>query len=234
MYQRKKVALIGISGRVGKSLAQRIEASSLWNLVMGLKRDLSDLDNLKSSNTLPHIIIDFSHAETTHQLAKMMIDSPIPLLIGTTGLKAQTYDLLQTCAKTAPVMIAPNTSIGIILMHKLLRLTVQQFNHTFDIDIVETHHRHKKDAPSGTALSLQKTLNNATTNSINIHSLRAGKDTADHVVSFQGDNESLTFSHRVSSRDVFADGALRLASWLIQQKPGFYTTDDFLNTSSIK
>ncbi len=233
MYQRKEVALIGISGRVGKSLIQRIEQSSLWNLIMGFRRDLSDLDNLKSDNTL-HIIIDFSHADTTYQMAQMMIDSPIPLLIGTTGLNAETYNLLQTCAKTAPVMIAPNTSIGIILMHKLLRLTAEQLDHTFDIDIVETHHRHKKDAPSGTALSLQKTLDNVTITPVSIHSLRAGKDTADHVVSFQGDNESLIFSHRVSSRDVFADGALRLASWLIQQKPGFYTTDDFLNTSSIK
>ncbi len=232
--QCRKIALIGASGRVGKSLIQRIYTSPSWDITMELTRDLSKLNTIHANSFPPHIIIDFSHADTTYQLAKMLVDHSIPLLIGTTGLNEVTYELLARCAKTAPVMIVPNTSIGIIILHKLLRLTAAQLDSTFDIDITETHHRHKKDAPSGTALSLQKTLNNTTTNPISVHSLRAGKDTADHVISFQGDNESLTFSHRVSSRDVFADGALRLANWLIQQESGVYTTDDFLNTSSTK
>lgn len=231
-HNKRNIALIGESGRMGKSIIERVSNDDSWCIHTKIMRDLSAFTNVINNDTPEiDIIIDFSNAELTHQLASHAINATIPMLIGTTGLSMETYDLLNACAQTAPIMIAPNTSTGILVLHKLLTLAARHLDESFDIDIIETHHRHKKDAPSGTTLSLRNTLMLATEKPITLHSIRAGKNTAEHTVTFNGDNESLTLSHNVSSSAVFADGALRLAQWLLNQKSGLYTPKDFLNVS---
>ena len=123
-------------------------------------------------------------------------------------------------------MIAPNTSIGILVLQKLLSTAASMLDNTFDIDIIETHHRNKVDAPSGTALSLAQTINAVRPAPVGMHSLRAGDVIAEHIVSFRGDHETIKLTHTAHSRHIFADGALRLAGWLVKQKPGLYVPDD--------
>ena len=174
------------------------------------------------------VVIDFSHAEMTAELANAATSKNIPLLICTTGLTQDTKDALKQCSATCPVMIAPNTSIGILVLRKMLEVATAMFDGTFDIDIVDTHHRNKVDAPSGTALSLEQTVQSIRPTQVGMHSIRAGDVIAEHIVSFRGDHETVKLTHTAHSRHVFAEGALQLAKWLVKQKPGLYVPEDLM------
>ena len=218
---KTKIALIGATGRIGKCIVELAQNHNDVCVTLPLSRDLSVL-----WDTPVDVIVDFSHAEMTAELAKRAASKHTPLLICTTGLTAATKDALAHCSKTCPVMIAPNTSIGILVLRKMLEVGTAMFDGTFDIDIVETHHRNKVDAPSGTALSLADTIQSIRPSPVGMHSLRAGDVIAEHAVSFRGDHETIKLTHTAHSRHVFADGALRLAKWLAKQKPGLYTPED--------
>ena len=218
---KTKIALIGATGRIGECLTELAKNHNDWCVAMPISRDLTKL-----WNTPVDVVIDFSNADMTAELAKRAIGKHIPLLICTTGLNAETKDALKQCGTTCPVMIAPNTSIGILVLRKMLEVATAMFDGTFDIDIIETHHRNKVDAPSGTALSLNETVQSIRETSVGMHSIRAGDVIAEHVVSFRGDHETINLTHTAHSRHVFADGALRLAKWLVKQKPGLYVPED--------
>jgi 4-hydroxy-tetrahydrodipicolinate reductase len=218
---KTKIALIGATGRIGKCIIELAQNHNDVCVTLPLSRDLSKL-----WDTPVDVVIDFSHAEMTAELAKRAIGKHSPLLICTTGLTAATKDALKQCSLTCPVMIAPNTSIGILVLRKMLKVAATMLDSTFDIDIVETHHRNKVDAPSGTALSLEQTVQSIRPAPVGMHSIRAGDVIAEHIVSFRGDHETVKLTHTAHSRHVFADGALRLATWLIKQKPGLYVPED--------
>ncbi len=218
---KTKIALIGATGRIGKCIIELAQNHHDVCVTLPLSRDLSKL-----WDTPIDVVIDFSHAEMTAELAKRAIGKHTPLLICTTGLTAETKDALTHCSLTCPVMIAPNTSIGILVLHKMLKVAATMLDSTFDIDIVETHHRNKVDAPSGTALSLKETIQSIRPAPVGVHSLRAGDVIAEHIVSFRGDHETIKLTHTAHARHVFADGALRLATWLAKQKPGLYVPED--------
>jgi 4-hydroxy-tetrahydrodipicolinate reductase len=220
---KTKIALIGATGRIGKCIIELAQNHNDVCVTLPLSRDLSKL-----WDTPVDVVIDFSHAEMTAELAKRAIGKHSPLLICTTGLTAATKDALKQCSLTCPVMIAPNTSIGILVLRKMLEVAATMFDSTFDINIVETHHRNKVDAPSGTALSLEQTIQSIQSAPVGMHSLRAGDVIAEHIVSFRGDHETVKLTHTAHSRHVFADGALRLASWLVKQKPGLYVPEDLM------
>ncbi|MES2252395.1 MAG: dihydrodipicolinate reductase C-terminal domain-containing protein [Pseudomonadota bacterium] len=223
MNTQKKIALIGATGRMGKCVIECAQNHNDWYITTPIARDLSDLWDTPAP---ADIVVDFSNAEMTAELAKRASGKNIPLLICTTGLTEETNDVLAHCSITCPVMIAPNTSIGILLLRKMLKEAASTLDDTFDIDIIETHHRNKVDAPSGTAISLRETLQTIRSTPVGMHSIRAGDVIAEHSVSFRGDHETITLTHTANGRHVFADGALRLAKWLIKQKPGFYTPED--------
>lgn len=220
---KTNIALVGATGRVGKCVLELVQNHDNLCVTRSIARDLA----LLWGATPPvDVVIDFSHAEMTAQLAQGSLGKTTPLLICTTGLTDATKDTLRQCSATCSVMIAPNTSAGILVLRKMLKIATTLLDHTFDIDIIETHHRKKVDAPSGTALSLEKTIQSIRPAPVAMHSVRAGDVIAEHTISFRGDHEVVALTHSAHSRYVFADGALKLATWLVQQKPGLYAPED--------
>jgi len=190
------------------------------------------------------VVIDFSTPTSTLALCREAASHRMALVIGTTGMGAEGERAVAEAAKHVPVVFAANYSVGVNLLLELVQkaasiLTARQF----DAEIVEAHHKHKKDAPSGTALMLGKALaagrrvdldevacwgregitGERPEGQIGIHAVRGGDVVGDHTVSFLGEGERVMISHMATSRSTFADGAVRAAAWVRNQKPGIYT-----------
>lgn len=210
------IAISGSNGRMGKSLQRLISQYKDVDLVGSIFNQNREF--CEDTHSKADVIIDFALPEATQSLLERIHK---PLLIGTTG---HTLPLQQRT--DIPVLFAPNTSVGIHMLRMALQTVVPHLEGS-DIDIVETHHKHKKDAPSGTSLSLKATLEQVAPHaSIQVHAIRAGSVLVEHEVRLNWGEESLVLTHRAFSRDVFARGALTLAKWLVNQKPGFYTMED--------
>jgi 4-hydroxy-tetrahydrodipicolinate reductase len=165
------------------------------------------------------------------------------LLICTTGHDAPTRAAIDAAAKDIAVMVAPNTSLGVAVLNAALALALEALGPDFAAEIVEMHHDKKKDAPSGTAIRLTDTIQRARDNSvvttgrvgprkteeIGVFAVRGGNVIGEHTVYLIGEHERIELSHRAHSRDLFAAGALRAASWLVGQPAGAYTIEDSLN-----
>jgi 4-hydroxy-tetrahydrodipicolinate reductase len=223
-----QLAILGASGRMGQAIAQLATAQPDFAIAHAFNSDSDMTTALHNWQSDQAAIIDFSNDAGTHQLAKACLGRSVPILVGTTKLSDTTQALLTQCASTAPVMIAPNTSIGALVLSQLACQAAQMLGPDFDIDIIDTHHRHKKDAPSGTAIALQQALNGAAGATPLVHSIRAGDAIAAHTITFHGTQESFEITHTATSRDVFAKGALMLIKWLSQQKPGLYSAANAL------
>lgn len=153
------------------------------------------------------------------------------LLVGTTALSQRTRDLLDEAASSIPVMIASNLSPGVAVMKRLAAEAATLLGESYDVSICEHHHAAKKDAPSGTALSLCEAVAQATGRQIptgQILSSRGGDVIGEHTIRLAGPGEYLEITHRATSRDLFALGALRAAQWLVEQRPGRYTIEQML------
>jgi 4-hydroxy-tetrahydrodipicolinate reductase len=169
------------------------------------------------------------------------------MVIGTTGLTEQDHLAIARAAKLIPIIQASNTSFGVAILKRLVAAMARLLGEEYDIEIVEDHHRFKKDAPSGTALSLANAILQSTgrdasylvfgrhgedtvrrAGEIGIHSMRGGDKICDHTVHFAAIGEHFQFMHGATTRDTFARGALRAASWLVHQPPGQYSMDDLL------
>jgi 4-hydroxy-tetrahydrodipicolinate reductase len=191
-------------------------------------------------------VIDFSTPAGTTAAAAACVEAGIPFISGTTGLSAADLDVLQEATRRIPVFYARNMSLGIATLLSLLPAIAATLE-GFDIEIVETHHRHKADAPSGTALALaeavagglDKPLNQLATygrqgiaprraGEIGIHAVRAGGNPGEHQVIFASEGEEVRLSHRSFSRRAYALGALRAARFVVGRDPGFYSLDDLL------
>jgi len=193
------------------------------------------------------VAIDFSRPELSLRALNVCRVARVPIVIGTTGHGAEFEARVAAAARDIAVLVAPNTSLGIAVALELVRLAAQALPREFDIEIFEAHHKHKIDAPSGTALALAESAAhargldpNADTltgrsgqarrreGEIGIASLRAGDIVGSHTVLFAGTGERLTVGHEATDRSVFAAGAVRAAAWLAVQKPGRYTMANVL------
>ena len=237
-----RIALNGSSGRMGRCITQLCnnQPHSLQIVLAYTTQNPFQAHHLQAPNHHDafDILIDCSTPPATHQIATAAIGHCQPLLICTTGLESMTLDLLRTVSQTAAVMIAPNTSLGIVALTNLAQAALSILgNQSCDIDIIESHHRSKKDIPSGTALMLRQklavTLENIScpTTVVPIHSVRAGTVLGAHTITFNLADETLTLQHTVHTRDVFARGAIEYAQWLIGQGPGLYEPLDALRKS---
>jgi 4-hydroxy-tetrahydrodipicolinate reductase len=210
--------------------------------------------NLKVSDSLEAIIdngdviIDFTIAEATLNNLKLAAASKKGMVIGTTGLSADAIATLKKYSTEIPIVFAPNMSVGINLLLKVLKDISPVLADDFDIEIIEAHHRLKKDAPSGTALKLAQVIADSinrnleevavyarkgitgerTKKEIGIQTVRAGDIVGDHTVLFGGLGERIEITHKASSRDTLARGALKAAAWLSGKKPGLYDMQDVL------
>lgn len=194
------------------------------------------------------VVIDFTLPRATLPTASACADAGIPIVIGTTGLATEELDMLRTLGKKVPIVFSPNMSIGVNVMFKTMADLALVLGEEYDIEVVEMHHRMKKDAPSGTALRLAEILAKArgTTfdsvgklarqgnvgererGEIGVQSLRGGDVVGEHTVVFAGPGERLEMTHRAQNRDNFARGALRAAAWVLQRPPGLYDMQDVL------
>ena len=194
------------------------------------------------------VAIDFSLAESVAAHARACAAAGIPILIGATGMDAPSRDALAAAARDIAVLIAPNTSVGVSVVGKLVSLAAAALGPSFDVEIFEAHHRMKRDAPSGTALALGEAVAQARAvaleevasyarggaseprrpGSIGFSSMRAGDIAGEHTVIFAGDGERVEITHRATDRITFARGALRAAEWLIGRPAGLYGMQDVL------
>jgi 4-hydroxy-tetrahydrodipicolinate reductase len=258
-----RITVHGATGRMGRAVVRA--ARDARDMVVGAVaapdapehgRDVGEVagvGNLGVAIT-PHIsegllgadvVIDFSIASAVPPLVKAAERARIPIVSGTTGLDAAARGSLEEAARVIPVLWAPNMSFGVELLAALAKLAAERLGGDYDIEIVETHHRMKVDAPSGTALRLAEAVKEARgdlaavhgrqgapgprkRNEIGILAMRGGDVLGDHQIHFLGPSERFELTHRATDRDLFARGAVRAARWLVGRPPGRYTLADLL------
>ena len=241
-----RIALIGANGRMGKAIIAAAPDStavitSQCNRGDAIAGALDDCD----------AVIDFSHPDAVEPICAACAAAGKPLVIGTTGHSAVQLEAIRTAAQTIPIILAANFSVGVNTLFWLTRKAAELLGEDFDLEIVEAHHRLKKDAPSGTAKRLAEVLcqvrgldyekdvlhgregqtGERPLGQIGMHSIRAGDIIGEHTVIFAGSGERLELSHKASSRETFALGALRAARWLLKQPAGLYRMEDVLGLS---
>lgn len=260
----KKLIINGAAGRMGRRLMALGAAMEGFEIVQAIDyaahpqqgcpfREVEpslelDLPLSAELSTDADVMIDFSIPASTAARAAQAAAKGIALVIGTTGMDAEQLRAVDKAAELVPVIHASNYSLGVNLMIKLAGQMARILGDEFNIEITEAHHNRKADAPSGTALSLAKSVCEATgrdfpgdlvhgrqgrpgargQREIGMHALRMGSVVGDHTVYFASDFERMELTHRAETRDVFAIGALHAALWLAGKKPGRYTMQDVL------
>ncbi len=239
-----RIIIHGASGRMGSRLCALASSDPSLALVGAIVRDRApcigravhptkDADDRVtfapgSSTIAPaDVVIDFSHHDAILASIDLAQRAGAGLIVGTTALPPRAMDALRMAASLRPVLVASNMSVGICVLSKLLALAARALGEGYHGSIVEAHHAAKKDAPSGTALRLASAIRDAghALRDDQILAVRGGDVVGEHTVRFAGPGEYLEFTHRATSRDVFAKGALHAAAWLKGKPPGWYTID---------
>jgi 4-hydroxy-tetrahydrodipicolinate reductase len=234
----------GGNGRLGQAIVRLAKASGDYEVsISGRKEEFSEPREARE------VVIDVSQPPGTMEMAVHCAAAGIPLVIGTTGHSSAQLDKLRgEIAPQIALLLSPNFSVGVNLLFWLTKKTSQVLGPDFDAEIVELHHRLKKDSPSGTAKRLGEIIaqtrsleyekatrhgreglvGERTSDEIGVHAVRGGDIVGEHTVYFAGTGERIELTHRASSRDTFAKGALRAARWLIGKPPGWYEMQDAL------
>ncbi len=208
-----KVFLFGASGKMGGEISALIKKDKKLRLT----------DRLEKAD----VVIDFSNAEVFLDNLSVALKAKTPFVCGTTGLSEKQFKKLKLASKKIPVLWASNMSMGVNVLNQMLKsLTAIK---DYDFYIEETHHIHKKDAPSGTALTIQKHLERAIKKKTKkVLSFREGEVFGQHKVIVKGPEETLLIQHDALNRTVFAKGAITCAKWILKKKPGYYSIEDVL------
>lgn len=251
-----RVGVFGANGRVGKLIiddlkeTDNISLSSVFvrnSLNFSIDPSVLVTTDIKTFLNGCDIVIDFSLPEACEALIEACLKTPKPLVIGTTGLSPHQLNLLKQASENMPVLYATNMSLGVALLNKLVYQAASALD-GFDIEIVEMHHKHKKDAPSGTALTLGESaalgrgldldkvrvsgrdgnIGERSSDEIAVMALRGGDIVGRHTVGFYNDGEYIELNHTATSRNTFSKGAIRAASWLVTKDAGLYSISDCL------
>jgi 4-hydroxy-tetrahydrodipicolinate reductase len=239
-----KVVITGAKGRMGQALIAC--APRFADIQVVAKVDLGD----SLAEVIPgaDVVIDFSFHNATLGVAELCARNNCALVIGTTGHNEDEKKRILNTTSNLPVVWASNYSTGVNMLFWLTRKAAQALGPGFDLEVVEMHHRMKKDAPSGTAMTLAEILaavrneqldealrhgrhgivGERTSREIGMHSIRGGDVVGDHTVIFAANGERLELTHKASSRETFANGALRAALWVVKQQPGLYNMQHVL------
>ncbi len=239
-----RIVMVGARGRMGQAIVGLAKKDPSFEVV-----DEVDVgDAIAAQFGACDVIIDFTHHTATVEIATWAARAGKALVIGTTGHTASEREAVLACAERIPLILSPNFSVGVNALFYLTRRAAEILGEGFDREVVEMHHRLKKDAPSGTARRLAEILaeqmggtyeelcrhgrlgdtGERTGREIGVHALRGGDVVGDHTVVFAGAGERVELTHKASSRDTFAGGALRAAAWLKGRGPGSYTMFDVL------
>lgn len=268
--RKSQVVLLGAAGRMGKMLIRYLQAGSVPGLKLSGAVDIWDAPDrgkdagvaagvaaagiligtdLKDVIGASDVVIDFSGHNGTTGNAPRVAEAGKALVIGTTGLSADERKVVEAAAARIPVVLASNMSLGMNLLFSLVEKAAAALKGKgYDIEIIERHHRRKKDSPSGTAISLGEAaargyawdlkkvavhgrdglVGERPAEQIGFHAVRGGDIVGDHTVLFAADGECIELSHRATSREAFALGALRAAAWIGGRAPGLYSMRDVL------
>jgi 4-hydroxy-tetrahydrodipicolinate reductase len=260
--------ITGVSGRMGSTLLRQVHATAGMRVVgatarpgsagvgqdAGLAARLSEPLGFKVVDELgraleagAQVVIDFTSAEASVEHARLCAVRGVPMVIGSTGFSPELRAQVEAATQAIPVVLAPNTSVGVNVVIQVAAELARVLGEGFDVEVLEAHHRMKKDAPSGTALRLAEVLAHElgrtsedlvfsrrgwvgarASNEIGVQALRGGDVVGEHTVYFFGEGERIELTHRATSRDQFAKGALRAAHWVVGQRPGLYDMADVL------
>ena len=255
-----RIGVAGAGGRMGRRLVQEVTTTEGLTLSAATAREGSALfgkavapgvlatDDAGELFRASDVVIDFTLPGATIAHARIAAETGTALLVGTTGLGLEQRAALELASKSAAVLVAANTSLGVVLMQSLVRQAASSLGEDWDIEIVEMHHRHKIDAPSGTAWALGQAAAEGRkvdldavadrgrdghtgarkTGAIGFASLRGGDVVGEHTVVYAGASERIELTHKASDRRIFAIGAVRAARWLIGKPPGAYRMADVL------
>lgn len=240
------IGILGAAGRMGKAIAREIEETPAASLAGGV--DLGG--DAAALAAACDVLVDFSAPDALLVNLDTAISSGRPILIGTTGLRAEHHQAIEAASARVAVLQTANTSLGVNLLRALVEEAARRLGPDWDIEILEMHHRHKLDTPSGTALLLGASANQGRGAATNVESnrfdrmqegphereeggiyyasLRGGSVAGDHLVVFAGEGERLELGHRAESRRIFAKGAVTAALWLAGKPAGRYTMQDVL------
>ena len=220
------VLLVGAAGRMGRTVVDLVKNDPKIQIVA--QCDLGEPIDPAMKNC--DVAMDFSHADAITEICRTALHHHKSLVIGTTGHSQEQRRLIEGAAQSLAIVFAPNFSIGVNALFWLTREAAELLDSDFNPEIIETHHKMKKDAPSGTAKTLAKILKRARKmrSEVPIQSIREGDVVGEHTVIFGGPGERVELTHRAASREIFARGALRAAQWIIGKPPGFYSMQDVL------
>ncbi len=218
------IGLIGATGKMGCKIAACIEKDPQMTLKWGLgsqsnRKELAPVD----------VIIDFSSSLALEENLILAQKHKTPLVIGTTGLQTYQQQSLELASKQIPVFWAPNFSMGMTVLIYAIEMLSPLLQKKFNASIVETHHIHKKDAPSGSALAFAQAALSGYPTPPPIESIRLQEVIGEHMITFLGPEEKITLSHEALSRDVFAHGALQAAQFILHKSPKLYGMKDLLH-----
>lgn len=239
-----KIAVTGASGRMGQTIIEAINQNDKVELGVALDKG----DDINTALSQFDVLIDFTRPEATLGYLKACQAAGKAMVIGTTGFSDDELQNIDNAAQKIPVVFAPNMSVGVNLSLKLLDMAARVIGEDSDIEIVEAHHRHKVDAPSGTALKMGEVVANALgrdlsecavygrkgieeprdRTTIGFSTIRGGDVVGEHTVSFFMEGERVEITHKASSRMTFANGAVRAASWLNEKSAGLYNMQNVL------
>jgi 4-hydroxy-tetrahydrodipicolinate reductase len=222
--KKVRVALIGSAGRMGRTIADLARTEPNIEIVALCDQDDDIAVGIKKSD----VVIDFSLANSIGDVCQAALSQQKPLVIGTTGHSDPQKAIIQDASKSLAIVFASNFSVGVNALFALTAKAAQILGADFNVEIIETHHVGKKDAPSGTAKTLEEVLKKAGKKQIPIQSIREGDVVGEHTVIFEGKGERLELVHRAKSRETFAKGALRAAEWVAGKPPGLYSMQDVL------
>ena len=264
------IAVAGASGRMGNHLVKAAVLAEQARLTVAVSRassgavgkDAGDLaglpatgvkvtENLESSLKAFDVLIDFTRPEASLDYIELCRQAGKKIVIGTTGFTPEQKQVIQEASQSIPIVMAPNMSVGVNLSLKLLEMTAKVMGDYTDIEVIEAHHRHKIDAPSGTALRMGEVVAEALgrdlkdcaiygregisaerdRKTIGFSTIRAGDIVGEHTVMFADEGERIEITHKASSRMTFASGAVRAAIWLADKPAGLYDMQDVLGLS---
>lgn len=239
-----KILVTGCKGRMGQAVIRATEANH--ETEVGATVDVGD--SLEEALAQADVVIDFTSHHFSTELVNACVAQKKPFVMGTTGHTTEELATIRAAAESLPVVLAPNFSIGVNTLFWLTRKATEILGPDFDLEVVEMHHRMKTDSPSGTARRLVEILTEVreldydkdtrhgrkgdvgarTKSEIGVHALRGGDVVGDHTVVYANVGERVELTHKASSRDTFATGAVRAAAWLQGQAPGIYDMQDVL------
>lgn len=221
-----KIAINGACGRMGQAVAK---AAADAGVDVAEKIDLVEAADVSRSLTRKvDAMVDFSTPEAALERLAECVKSKTPAVICTTGFSEAQKAQIAAASKEIPVIYSSNMSVGVNLLFKRVPEIARTLGESYDIDIVETHHRFKKDAPSGTAKTLAERIEAATGRKPTVHAVRSGDVVGEHRILFGTLGDSIEIIHRASTRDIFAKGSIEAAKWAAKAKPGLYTMLDVI------